>query len=636
MQLNRTNHKSSRMKIIVGGAALNQTPLDWEGNKQNIIYAIEYARLNGVKLLCLPELTITGYGCEDVFLSDWIYEKSLKVLMELTAYCYDITVAIGLPIKFEGHNYNCACLIQNGEILGFYAKHFLANDGIHYESRWFVPWKWISVSNYKLPNGKVVPFGDTVFAIQIFNEDSKSYNQIKVGFEICEDSWRKEDRPGYHHQKLGADIILNPSASHFAFGKTKIRHDELVIFGSKEFECVYIFANLLGNEAGRILYDGEILIAQNGKLLCRNQLFSFQNINVQIADIDMTVPSKSIGRTGISPFLNKNEEFASAVPLALFDYMRKSKSNGFVLSLSGGADSACCAVMVAQMAYLGVKELGQEYYNTKAGFTENQQTNNTIPLTTVYQGTKNSSEKTFISAQSLAINISAVFYNWSIDTEVESFTKKIEKAIGIELSWQNNDLTLQNIQARTRSPVIWMLANLQNALLITTSNRSEGDVGYCTMDGDTSGSIAPIAGVDKIFVKQWLLWAEKNLGYTALKYVNELQPTAELRPVKNQQTDESDLMPYLILNEIELLAIKKWKSPLEVFNLLKLRDLEEEQLLKSHIKKFYTLWAKSQWKRERLAPSFHLDEHNIDPRSWCRFPILNAGFEQELASLDRN
>ena len=619
------------MKITVGGAALNQTPLDWEGNKQNIIYAIEYARMNDVQLLCLPELAITGYGCEDVFLSDWIYEKAFQKLIELTAFCYDITVAIGLPVKFEGCNYNCACLVQNGEILGFYAKHFLANDGIHYESRWFDPWKWISVSNFKLPNGKIVPFGDTVFGVAFSGLSRK----VKISFEICEDSWRKEERPGYHHKQLGIDIILNPSASHYAFGKTKIRHDELVMFGSKEFDCTYVFANLLGNEAGKVIYDGEILIAQSGKLLCRNQLFSYQSINVQIAEVDIALPSNSKSKTKISPFLSKNEEFAAAVPLALFDYMRKSRSQGFMLSLSGGADSSCCAVLIAEMVKKGIEELGEEYFLKKIGQEKIQNPESKIQnlLTAVYQGTKNSSEETFHSAKSLAESIGAEFHNWNIDEEIQSYSTKIEQAIGRKLSWDRDDLALQNIQARTRSPIIWMMANLKNALLITTSNRSEGDVGYCTMDGDTSGSIAPIAGVDKSFVKQWLVWAEKELGYSALKYVNNLQPTAELRPLEKLQTDESDLMPYFILNEIELLAIRRWKSPMEVYNILKERDLESDELLKLHIKKFFEMWSRNQWKRERLAPSFHLDEHNIDPRSWCRFPILSGGFEEELKEL---
>ncbi len=191
---------------------------------------------------------------------------------------------------------------------------------------------------------------------------------------------------------------------------------------------------------------------------------------------------------------------------------------------------------------------------------------------------------------------------------------------------------MQNIQARTRSPIIWMLANIKRAVLLTTSNRSEGDVGYATMDGDTSGSFGPIAGLSKTFILQWLKWAEKNLEHPGLSSVNNLQPTAELRPLASQQTDESDLMPYTVLVEIERHAIFYRKSPVEVYRVM-LNDYEPNQL-KIYIKKFFRLWAANQWKRERLAPSLHLDDLNVDPRTWCRFPILSSGFIQELESLD--
>ena len=222
-----------------------------------------------------------------------------------------------------------------------------------------------------------------------------------------------------------------------------------------------------------------------------------------------------------------------------------------------------------------------------------------------------------------------------IDEEVESYTKKIETAIGRKLTWEQDDIALQNIQARTRSPIIWMLANLNNALLLSTSNRSEGDVGYTTMDGDTSGSIAPIAGVDKHFIRQWLIWAETNLDRPGLAAVNSLSPSAELRPLERTQTDEKDLMPYSVIVEIERLAIRDRRSPVDVFLLLKDELGLEDALLKEYIKKFFRLWSRNQWKRERLAPAFHLDDFNIDPKTWYRFPILSGGFAEELIQLDQ-
>jgi len=281
------------------------------------------------------------------------------------------------------------------------------------------------------------------------------------------------------------------------------------------------------------------------------------------------------------------------------------------------------------------KELGWQEFNRAVGIEDAVGDCKTAVgklLACAYQGTINSSDDTFNSAKALADSIGAQFMQWTIDDEVNSYTKKIETAIGRKLSWDTDDITLQNIQARSRSPIIWMLANIRRAVLLTTSNRSEGDVGYATMDGDLSGSLAPIAGLTKTFILQWLRWAEKELGYSGLKPVNNLQPTAELRPLERNQTDEADLMPYPLLAAIEYHAIRDRKSPYQVFEALK-NDFEHNSL-KVYIKKFFRLWAANQWKRERLAPAFHLDEINVDPRTWCRFPILSSGFLEELSKLD--
>jgi NAD+ synthase (glutamine-hydrolysing) len=153
------------------------------------------------------------------------------------------------------------------------------------------------------------------------------------------------------------------------------------------------------------------------------------------------------------------------------------------------------------------------------------------------------------------------------------------------------------------------------------------------MDGDTSGSISPIAAVSKDFILQWLKWAEKEKGYDGLKAVNALQPTAELRPQENNQTDEEDLMPYPLITAIEKLAIRDRRSPIDIYLILKEEISLEPSLLKGYIAKFFRLWSINQWKRERLAVSFHLDEFNVDPKTWYRFPVLSGAYREELATL---
>lgn len=177
--------------------------------------------------------------------------------------------------------------------------------------------------------------------------------------------------------------------------------------------------------------------------------------------------------------------------------------------------------------------------------------------------------------------------------------------------------------------MVWLMANIKGFLLLATSNRSEIAVGYATMDGDTAGGLAPIGGIDKAYLRRWLRWAETScdigLGpIAALSLVNDQEPTAELRPKAAGQTDEADLMPYEILNAIEASFIRDKREPESVLESLRADYPNyDAKALRTYISRFYQLWSRNQWKRQRYAPCFHLDEYSLDPTSWCRYPILS-------------
>ncbi len=650
------------MKYIkVGAATLNQTPLDWAGNKKNIIAAIEAARAKKVHILCLPELCISGYGCEDAFLAPGTLAQSQQVLSELVKQTEGIIVSVGLPLLYENRLYNTVCLLVNGKIAGFVAKRFLPNNGIHYETRWFHCWPQ-NISAKMRFNDKIYPIGDIYF----------NCSGVRIGFEICEEAW-VANRPGIKLAEKGVDIILNPSASHFAFDKHSVRR-RFVLEGSRAFSVSYVYTNLLGNEAGRAIYDGDAMIASGGKLLADSKRFSFADYQIitALVDIDLTrmsqaytsewVPklesrieiafeySKDVPNLDIATeqlweqsTTIKEEEFTRAVSLALFDYLRKSHSQGFVLSLSGGADSSAIACLVRLMIELGAAELGIKPFCKKIQqeYSDITTINDIVKslLTCVYQATENSSQTTRRAATTLAKNIGANYLELNINNIVKGYTALVSQALQQNLSWKTDDIALQNIQARVRSPSVWMIANIRKALLLATSNRSEAAQGYATMDGDTSGGLSPLGGIDKDFLRQWLRWLEKEGPYNlapipALSLVNEQSPTAELRPKENKQTDEEDLMPYPLLNAIEKAAIRDKQTPYEIFCLLqsKFENYEKKQLL-IWIERFFNLWTQNQWKRERFAPSFHLDDESLDPKTWCRFPILSGGYAEELAEM---
>ncbi|NBA76862.1 NAD(+) synthase [Emticicia sp. ODNR4P] len=650
--------------IKVAAGVVNQTPLAWESNKRNIIGCIEEAKSQEISILCLPELCITGYGCEDMFYASGTCETALEMLQDIVEVTSGIIVSVGLPILINNRVYNAACLIANKQIRGFACKKNLANNGLHYETRWFQPWP--DNQRTELAIGEFsYPVGDLIFEA----------GGVKIGFEICEDAWIA-NRPGRSLYLQGVDIILNPTASHFAFFKTQTR-ERLVQDGSRAFGVAYIYANLLGNEAGRAIFDGDAMVAQAGEMLVSGTRFSYRDfyLTPAVIDLDKVRLEQVQNRLTFSgtsqkvPFLydlppikpikqrfelehweakgfQKEEEFARAIALALFDYLRKSRSSGWVISLSGGADSSAITGLCYLAIELGVAELGLEGFKQKLGHIKKIQDCQSVQelskalITNIYQGTENSSNDTRYSASSLAESLNTTFYDININGLVETYKDLIQGAIGRNLSWETDDLALQNIQARVRAPSAWLLANINNALLLATSNRSEAAVGYATMDGDTSGSISPIAGIDKHFLRHWLRWLEHTgldgqVKLPGLNAMNNLQPTAELRPLEAKQIDEEDLMPYDLLNAIETAAFRDKKSPKDCLELMELEfeGIYSKEKLVMSIDRFFRLWSRNQWKRERYAPSFHVDDRNLDPRSWLRFPILSGGFEKELADM---
>jgi len=654
-------------RIRVGAAALNQTPLAWDQNRDNVLRAIQLARDEQVCLLCLPELCIPGYGCEDAYHSEGLQQTALDVLDEIVPATQGMIVSLGLPVLHKSALFDCACLAVDGRIAGFVAKRFLAGEGLHYEPRWFKPWPR-GLRDAIVVKGRSYPIGDLVF----------DCGGVSVGLEICEDAWVAK-RPGGDMSLAGVDVILNPSASHFAFGKFEVRK-RFVIEGSRAFAVSYVYANLLGNEAGRIIYDGGALIASAGKLLAAGPRFSYQPVLLTTALVDVGATRMSRARTGsyqpdladggrrevacgfsypdLEPEIGnpsqaawengpqvKHEEFTRAVALGLFDYLRKSRSGGFVVSLSGGADSSATACLVALMVEMALADLGPEAFQQSLAHVPALREATTLKdrvcclLHCVYQASKNSSRSTRDSATTLAEALGAEMSCLEIDELVGRYVANIEAVLGRKLDWGTDDLALQNIQARVRGPSVWLLANVKRALLLTTSNRSEAAVGYATMDGDTCGGLSPIGGIDKAFLRSWLRWLEKEgpeglHPLPALAAVNRLAPTAELRPLESKQTDEDDLMPYEVLDAIERAAIRDKEPPVEVFRLMRsqFRRYDAAQL-HQWVARFFRLWCRNQWKRERYAPSFHLDDENLDPKTWCRFPILSGGFERELNEL---
>ncbi len=671
--------------LTVSAATINPIPLDLEGNSALILKCIEEACNAGSDLVLLPELSLTGYGCEDMFyVQDFLQAAPLYLKKIMEKMPSGIFASVGLPVQINGQIYNGCALFDHNKIYGITCKQHLARTGIHYENRWFTPWKSdlvVEINNLLPDQTAPIPAGDICYELQ----------GVRIGYEICEDSWVAH-RPGLSLYERGIDLILNPSASHFALGKHETR-SRIIAEGSRAFCCGYVYANLLGNEAGRAIYDGDSMIASCGQIVMAAPRLSFKTHAVYTACIDVeanrsnrilssenickdstaliNLPGNLKNKSKVATpaiTIDKEDEHLSAVravALGLWDFMRKTYTGGFALSLSGGADSALCAVAVGYAMTQAAVTLGLPSFLTtlkRCGIEVNEPScdisvvdfvkKEVMPkvLITLYQGSDHSGDITRNAAKTLAQDLGATHYEWSISAVVAEYEKMVNSILpeNDKLSWEKDDITLQNIQARSRSPGVWMLANRFNKLLIATSNLSEASVGYCTMDGDTSGVISPIAGISKsrILKINRSIWEngllldntqgeEDHMQVPAMKLIVDQKPTAELRPT--EQTDESDLMPYPLMDEIRRLAQSMNFSPAGILERLVSGQFGKEytsSYLLNAVKKYFRLYCRNQWKRERFAVGFHIESDSADPKTFRRFPVLSSMLKREMQDVE--
>ncbi len=293
-------------------------------------------------------------------------------------------------------------------------------------------------------------------------------------------------------------------------------------------------------------------------------------------------------------------ELELALCTRLDEYTRKSRIPGFTLALSGGRDSAMCALLVARMFRYRFPRHSETELKAEIA----------AHFTCAYMATDNSGAATRSAARIVAEQLGATWHDGEIQAAVDTHLAIARQMTGVALSWGNpaHDVPLQNVQARLRGSLIWLLANLQGHLLIATSNKSEAAVGYATMDGDTSGGIAPLADVPKSLVIVWLAWARRFHQLSMLDDVAAVPATAELRPPDRKQTDEDDLMPFPVLDQLMFLFVQRGQEPLEMFRTLwpLVADVYyggDAKAFAAHVRKFVRLMCAAQWKRERFAIS---------------------------------
>lgn len=492
------------MKIAL--AQLNTTVGDFPGNESKILAAYRRGVEAGVEMVVTPELTTTGYPPRDLLLKPGFIQANLDLLQRLAK----ATGATGLLVGYVGENAvrpgreatNSVALLQNGQIVASRAKTLLPTYDVFDEDRYFEP----AVEN------RPVEFGGT-----------------SIGLTVCEDVWNDEDfwrdrryrrNPAVELVESGAKILFNVSASPWHLGKNLTRASMLQSLAHKTGTPL-VYCNLVGGN-DELVFDGaSIAFNGGGQLIGQGRLFGEDFVVVETSSTKAS-PTDSSG---------EDEQLFGALVLGLRDYLHKCGFKSAVLGLSGGIDSAL-------VACLAVAALGAE--NVRG-----------ISLPSQF-----SSQGSLDDAQSLAANLGIRYDAIPIQSAFES----VKKQLADVFAGKPEDTTEENIQARLRAVILMALSNKFGSLLLTTGNKSELAVGYCTLYGDMCGGLAVISDVPKTMVYRLARWINRDKEIIPWTSITKA-PSAELRP---NQTDQDSLPPYDVLDAILESYVVQGKSAAEI------------------------------------------------------------------------
>ena len=517
----------------IGFAQLNSTVGDLQGNLDKIVGSYERLAAAGADLVLTPELAITGYPPQDLIFKSRFVPETLEIVKQLHERVGNAALLVGFVDRNEGRGrpfHNAAALLERGKPIRIAHKSLLPTYDVFDEDRYFQP------------AANVQPF------------DCRG---TKIGVTICEDIWTEHylPRPLYDCEptrrliEQGAEIILNLSASPFTLQKPAIRY-EMVATLARTYKRPIFYCNMVGGN-DQLIFDGNsIAVNSTGGLIAR--LPGFRE-HEQIVDTE----SSSAIEFRETPVA---EQLFHALSLGLRDYLRKCNFKSAVLGLSGGIDSAVVAAIAAHA-------LGPEN------------------VVGVSMPSQYSSRGSIDDANKLGANLGIKLLHIPIAETFAIFKSQFKEIF----SGLPENETEENIQPRLRAMTLMALSNKFGHLVLSTGNKSELSVGYCTIYGDMAGGLAVISDVPKTMIYELARWMnrEKEVIPTA---TIEKPPSAELKP---NQKDQDTLPPYDVLDEILRLYVEENLSARDIIG----RGFDEKTV--RWVQRRVDL---NEYKREQAAP----------------------------------
>lgn len=587
--------------IRIALAQINTTVGDFAGNTAKIIASIEQAKRAGADIVAVPELALTGYPPEDLLLKPQFIAANRKVLDEVIAASKGIISIVGF-VDRTTDIHNAAAVICDGELKAVYRKNFLPNYSVFDEYRYF-------------DAGQTAP----IFA----------YGEVLFGVNICEDIWYPGG-PTQVQALAGAQIIINISASPYHAGKGKDR-ERMLATRAEDNAVALAYVNLVGGQ-DELVFDGQsLVINERGQIIARGKLFeedlivtdinSDRVFNERLHDPRRRQERIDIASQGISvelielrklPFeiervesdrfqfvagsrqkaLQEDcdklksvgqlvEEVYKALVVGTRDYVLKNGFKSVVIGLSGGVDSAL-------VACVAVDALGAEN------------------VTCVFMPTRYSSGESARDAEQLAKNLGVAYHIIPIEDAFNQYLTMLDPVFaGTPMG-----VAEENIQARVRGNILMAVSNKFGSMVLTTGNKSEVSVGYCTLYGDMCGGFAVIKDVPKMLVYELCRYLNQRDGKELIpEYIITRPPSAELR---EDQKDSDSLPPYEVLDAILDFYVEQDLS---------IESIIAEGFDEATVRRIAWLVDLNEYKRRQAAPGV-----KITPRAFGRdrrMPITN-------------
>ena len=616
--------------IKVAAAVPSIKVADVDYNIQQIESLAAQAEGHGVEVMVTPELCVTGYTCQDLFREQLLLDKAEEGIIRLLDFTHklDVILIIGCPVVINSLLYNCAVLIQHGQVLGVVPKTYLPNYAEFYEKRWFASAQDLNPTDIYFAGGPVKVSAEPLLF--------QTYNGMKFGVEICEDVWAPIP-PSNNLALAGADIIFNLSASDELIGKHKYLCALLAQQSARTISGYVYASSGFGESTQDVVYGGNALVFENGQLLQESERFSLQP-QIMIAQLDVeklrmerrqnttfinaqreahahVVEAKSVCQRDFElirdidphPFIPKDsdmqascEEILNIQVSGLIKRLYHINAQKAVIGISGGLDSTL-ALLVTVKAFdkLGLDRKG------------------IIGITMPGFGT---TDRTYKNAMKLMETLGITIREISIAKAVTQHFEDIGHDMKI------HDITYENSQARERTQILMDVANQVNGIVVGTGDLSELALGWATYNGDHMSMYGVNAGVPKTLIRYLVSYVAGEMATDTLLDIIDTPISPELIPADEKghikQKTEDLVGPYELHDFFIYYFLRYGFSPSKIFVMAQRAFAKEydDETIKKWLKTFCRRFFTQQFKRSCLPDGPKVGSVSLSPRGDWRMP----------------